>query len=86
MELFGTLDAPTDAARKILASSSGVAKHTASSLLGDDDGDQQPAKRAKTRLTDEERARYQKMVREAKSLREIERLERMLAEGKVPMG
>ena len=80
-ELFGeSFTAQTDTAKKILAST----KTGRPLPTGDDDEDGAPAKRRKLRLTDEERAGLEKMVREAKSLREIERLERALAEGRMP--
>jgi U2 small nuclear ribonucleoprotein A' len=37
-------------------------------------------------LTDRERKRVEKMIREAKSLQEITRLERELNEGRIPRG
>jgi U2 small nuclear ribonucleoprotein A' len=38
------------------------------------------------KLTDKERKRIEKMIREAKSLAEITRLERELNEGRIPGG
>lgn len=38
------------------------------------------------KLTDTERKRVEKMIREAKSLQEITRLERELNEGRIPGG
>ncbi|KAF2148996.1 small nuclear ribonucleoprotein U2, A [Myriangium duriaei CBS 260.36] len=78
-ELFGTLVAPTDTARKILQQTTGRPLPVA-----DGDGGEPPAKRMKVRMTDEERKRVEQMVRDATSLKEIERLERMIAEGRVP--
>ncbi|GAM90142.1 hypothetical protein ANO11243_081820 [Dothideomycetidae sp. 11243] len=82
-ELFGeSFSQPSDAATKVLAAS--AQKGRPLTTAADDEDEQRPAKRLKIRMTDEEKARVEKMVREATSLKEIERLERMLAEGRVP--
>lgn len=44
------------------------------------------AKVQRTKLTDEERRRVEEMVRNARSLGEIARLEKELSEGRVPGG
>lgn len=43
-------------------------------------------KPVRVKLTDKERKRVEKMIREAKSLQEIARLERELNEGRIPKG
>ena len=43
-------------------------------------------KALRVKLTDEERKRVEKMIRDAKSLQEINQLEKMLNEGKIPGG
>lgn len=43
-------------------------------------------KALRVKLTEQERKRVQKMIREAKDLREITRLEKELREGRVPGG
>lgn len=53
-------------------------------LSGVNGGADAGSKRIKTKLTDEEKARYEKLVKNATSLKEIERLEKMLREGRVP--
>jgi len=40
----------------------------------------------RTRLTDSERKRVQEMIKNAKSLAEISRIEKDLAEGRIPAG
>lgn len=49
--------------------------------------DQAPTDKAvRVKLTDTERKRVEKMIREAKSLQEITRLEKELNEGRIPGG
>ena len=43
-------------------------------------------KAIRVKLTDKERKQVEKMIREAKSLQEITRLERELNEGRIPRG
>ena len=43
-------------------------------------------KAVRVKLSDRERKRVEKMIREAKSLQEITRLERELNEGRIPRG
>ncbi|KAF2226775.1 leucine-rich repeat-domain-containing protein [Elsinoe ampelina] len=78
-ELFGpSIKEPSEAAKAVLSVRKGrpLVVHGAN---GDAAG-----KRVKTKLTDEEKARYEKLVKNATSLKEIERLEKMLREGRVP--
>ncbi|KAF4555552.1 U2 small nuclear ribonucleoprotein A'-like protein [Elsinoe fawcettii] len=78
-ELFGpSRKEPTEAATTVLSVRAG--RPLVVSGANGDAG----AKRIKTKLTDEERARYEKLVKNATSLKEIERLEKMLREGRVP--
>lgn len=81
-ELFGKdFTTPTDAARKILA----IAPTSGRPLDADEAEDgAPPAKRTKMRMTDDERARVEEMIRSATSLADIERMERALAEGRMP--
>jgi U2 small nuclear ribonucleoprotein A' len=46
----------------------------------------QGEKAIRVKLTDKERKRVEKLIREAKSLQEITRLEKELNEGKIPSG
>ncbi|KAL4802386.1 leucine-rich repeat-domain-containing protein [Aspergillus unguis] len=81
-ELFGTSAEPSALASKIL----GVKSHTFDVPSGGD-ADRAPAEKGlRVKLTDAERKRIEKMIREAKSLQEITRLERELNEGRIPGG
>ncbi|KAL2862312.1 U2 snRNP complex subunit LEA1 [Aspergillus lucknowensis] len=81
-ELFGTAEEPSALASKIL----GVKSRTFDVPSGGA-ADRAPAdKTLRVKLTDAERKRIEKMIREAKSLAEITRLERELNEGRIPGG
>ncbi|KAL4872543.1 hypothetical protein BDV12DRAFT_210492 [Aspergillus spectabilis] len=81
-ELFGTPEEPSALASKIL----GVKSRTFDVPSGDAT-DRAPAEKSlRVKLTDKERKRIEKMIREAKSLAEITRLERELNEGRIPGG
>ncbi|KAL4919857.1 leucine-rich repeat-domain-containing protein [Aspergillus aurantiobrunneus] len=81
-ELFGTAKEPSALASKIL----GVKSRTFDIPTGGA-ADRAPAEKSlRVKLTDTERKRIEKMIREAKSLQEITRLERELNEGKIPGG
>ncbi|PNS18744.1 U2 small nuclear ribonucleoprotein A' [Sphaceloma murrayae] len=80
-ELFGpSPKEPSEAARAIFSVRAGKPLMLPGANGSGDAG----AKKIKTKLTEEERARYQKLVRNATSLKEIERLEKLLSEGRVP--
>ncbi|OJI96205.1 hypothetical protein ASPVEDRAFT_35570 [Aspergillus versicolor CBS 583.65] len=80
-ELFGTAKEPSALASKIL----GVKSRTFDVPTGG--ADRAPAEKGiRVKLTDAERKRIEKMIREAKSLQEITRLERELNEGRIPGG
>ncbi|KAL3439138.1 leucine-rich repeat-domain-containing protein [Aspergillus tetrazonus] len=81
-ELFGTATEPTALASKIL----GVKSRTFDIPSGGAADQPPPEKRLRVKLTDSERKRIEKMIREAKSLQEITRLERELNEGRIPGG
>ncbi|KAF3483086.1 U2 small nuclear ribonucleoprotein A [Arthroderma uncinatum] len=88
-ELFGaSTKQPTALASKILGIKSrafdisAAADTTASSSTGGT-GSEKPLR---VKLTPEERKRVEKMIREAKSLQEITRLEKELNEGRIPRG
>jgi len=80
-ELFGTEDEPTALASKIMAVKSRTFD-VASTHSGAAQGD----KSMRVRLTEAERKRVERMIREAKSLQEITRLEKDLNEGRIPAG
>ncbi|KKY13709.1 putative small nuclear ribonucleoprotein a [Phaeomoniella chlamydospora] len=82
-ELFGTAEEPSALASKIL----GVKSRTFDlSTGGAVNGRASGEKALRVKLTDEERKRVEKMIREAKSLQEIAQLEKELNEGRVPGG
>ncbi|KAK2766804.1 U2 snRNP complex subunit [Arachnomyces sp. PD_36] len=92
-ELFGTHDAPSALASKIMGiksrtfdvpSAGGTTSTT--TTAGGAGGAGAGEKAIRVKLTDKERKRVEKLIREAKSLAEITRLERELNEGKVPGG
>ena len=79
-ELFGTAEQPTDLARSILAvRSSKPLNYNAPAVNG-------TSKTARLKLTEKEQKRYEALVRNAKSLKAIERLEKAWNEGRLPAG
>ncbi|KAI5305211.1 hypothetical protein KEM56_004999 [Ascosphaera pollenicola] len=82
-ELFGTIEEPTDLAKNTLGVKSRVFDPSAIES-GRGAG---PAERAiRVKLTPKERKRAEKLIREAKDLQTIARLEKELNEGRVPGG
>ncbi|PWY75416.1 L domain-like protein [Aspergillus heteromorphus CBS 117.55] len=80
-ELFGTAAAPSALASKIM----GIKSHTFDVPAGATD--RAPTDKAvRVKLTEKERKRVEKLIREAKSLQEITKLERELNEGRIPGG
>lgn len=81
-ELFGTAEEPSALASKII----GIKSRTFDVPSGGPT-DRAPADKAvRVKLTDQERKRVEKLIREAKSLQEISRLEKELNEGRIPGG
>ncbi|KAE8146528.1 leucine-rich repeat-domain-containing protein [Aspergillus avenaceus] len=81
-ELFGTVDEPSALASKII----GIKSRTFDIPSGGP-ADRTPADKAvRVKLTENERKRVEKMIREARSLQEITRLEKELNEGRIPGG
>ena len=80
-ELFGTHDEPSELAAKIR----GVQSKAIDVSSG---GAKAPAagKAMRTQLTDSEKKRVQDMIKNARSLAEISRIEKDLAEGRIPQG
>lgn len=79
-DLFGTAEEPTALASKIMGTKSRTFDIPTTSGRA-------PGERAvRVKLTDAERKRVEKMIRDAKSLQEINQLEKMLNEGKIPGG
>jgi U2 small nuclear ribonucleoprotein A' len=83
-KLFGTSEKPTDLAREILRvrSAGGVDVE----MDGEDDAGANGAVVGRVKLKPEERKKVEALIRSAKSLAEIERLEELLARGRVPPG
>jgi U2 small nuclear ribonucleoprotein A' len=81
-ELFGTAEEPSALASKIM----GIKSRTFDILSTTANGRSQEDKSMRLKLTDKERKRVEKMIREAKSLQEIARLEKELNEGRIPGG
>ncbi|KAF9894703.1 U2 small nuclear ribonucleoprotein A' [Aspergillus nanangensis] len=81
VELFGTAEEPSALASKIM----GIKSRTFDVPSGG--ADRAPADKAvRVKLTDKERKRVEKLIREARSLQEITRLEKELNEGRIPGG
>jgi U2 small nuclear ribonucleoprotein A' len=83
--LFGTRDELSALASKIMGIKSrtfDVPAIEATSGLGRAPGE----KAIRVKLTEKERRRVEKMIREAKNLQEIARLEKELNEGRIPGG
>ena len=82
-ELFGSVSEPTELAAKIKGVKSRTFDVSAAGANGKGAG---PQKGVHTRLTDSEKKRVEQMIQNAKSFQEIERIEKDLAEGKIPAG
>ncbi|KAJ5587216.1 uncharacterized protein N7459_002981 [Penicillium hispanicum] len=81
-EYFGTAEEPSALASKIMGIKSRVFDASGAAAA-----DRAPTDKAiRVKLTDSERKRVEKMIREAKSLAEITRLEKELNEGRIPGG
>ena len=82
-ELFGTFDAPTELAQSIIAvrsrnpmafGSTGPSVNGASS------------KSSRMKLTEREKRKLEAMVKKAKTVSEVQKLEKAIAEGRIPPG
>ena len=80
-ELFGTFSEPTALASKILGT-----KSRAFDVPSTANGQTLPAKSLRVKLTESEKKRVQQMIRNAKTMQEIARIERELNEGRIPAG
>ena len=79
-ELFGTHDAPTELAQGILSASANKSmSYTAPTANG-------TAKQPRVKLNDKEKARIEALIKNAKSLSEVARLEKEISEGRIPAG
>lgn len=80
-ELFGTFEEPTELAQTIMAvrSNATLSFNTASMANGSGKG-------AALKLTEKEKERFEKLIRNAKTMAEIQRLEKAQSEGRLPPG
>lgn len=87
-ELFGTAEEPSELAAKIggVKSKTFEAGATTNGKVGGGSGEGGGGKSFRAVLTDSERKRVQQMLQNAKSMAEIDRIEKDLAEGRVPKG
>ncbi|KAJ9669605.1 U2 snRNP complex subunit [Coniosporium apollinis] len=82
-QLFGTRSAPTELAQKIMS----VRSRTTTSTTAGANGAPGTEKAAgRVRMTEKEKKRLEELIRNAKSLAEISRLEKELSEGRIPAG
>lgn len=80
-ELFGTQEEPTELAAKIRGVKSKTFDASSGAAKGPGAG-----KAMRTQLTDSEKKRVQDMIKNARSLAEIAKIEKDLAEGRIPQG
>lgn len=79
-EIFGTHEAPTEAAQNILAASANKSlSYTAPLANG-------TAKQPRVKLSDKEKARFEALLRNTHSLTEVAKIEKEFAEGRLPPG
>ncbi|KAL8861660.1 MAG: hypothetical protein Q9178_001861 [Gyalolechia marmorata] len=84
-ELFGTVKEPSALASKIM----GIKSRTfdiPGALASTPNGVQASSKDYRVKLTEKEKKRVEALIRNAKSLQEITRLEKEINEGKIPSG
>lgn len=81
-ELFGTRAEPTELAAKIR----GVKSNTFDVSGGSTTANTGRGKAMRTQLTDNEKKKVQSMIKNARSLAEIAKIEKDLAEGRIPQG
>ncbi|KAL2133315.1 hypothetical protein VTI74DRAFT_2545 [Chaetomium olivicolor] len=81
-ELFGSAEAPTELASRIM----GIKSKTFDVGAANGSAAGQASKLSRLKLTDKERKKLQEMIKKADSLEEIIRLEKALNEGRLPPG
>lgn len=81
-ELFGTQAEPTELASKIRGVRSNTFDVPGESTTSKAGGN----KAMRTQLTDTEKRRVQELIKNARSLAEIAKIEKDLAEGRIPQG
>ncbi|KAK1071867.1 U2 snRNP complex subunit [Friedmanniomyces endolithicus] len=80
-ELFGTFDEPTELAQSIIAVRSNKPLSYAGAPTVNGAGGGQ-----KLKITEKEKKRFETLVRKAKTLGEVQKLEKAFAEGRLPAG
>ena len=78
-ELFGTFDAPTELAQSIIAVRAGKAQSYSAAPTTNGAGGKQRMK-----ITEAEKKKFEALVRKAKTLAEVQKLEKMFSEGRLP--
>lgn len=81
-ELFGTIQEPTALASQIM----GLKSNTFDVPVNGTAAGSGTGKNVRVKLTEKERKKVEQMIRNAKSLQEIIRLEKELNEGRIPVG
>lgn len=85
-ELFGvTTSEPTELAKSIMAAVRSTNKASSAFTSGGASATNGTSNK-KVKLTEDEKARYKKLVEKAKTLAEVQRLEKLYNEGKLPPG
>lgn len=81
VDLFGTFESPTDLATSIMALRSGnlAGASNVQAING-------VGKASKLKITENEKKRFEALVKKAKTLSEVQRLEKAFAEGRLPAG
>jgi U2 small nuclear ribonucleoprotein A' len=87
-ELFGTQEEPTELASKLKGAKTRSFDVGSGGAAGGVNGKDETGARSgvRTQLTDSEKKRVQEMIKNAKSLGDITRIEKDLAEGRIPAG
>jgi len=80
-ELFGTVDAPTELAWSIMA-----ARSDKGAIFGAAPSANGTGSNKRMKVTEEEKKRFQLLIQKAKTLAEVQRLEKAFNEGRLPAG
>lgn len=78
--MFGTPEAPTDLATSILRARSGTSAFAAAQINANGE------KAKNFKATEEEKKRFQVLVQKATTLAEVQKLEKLYNEGRLPSG
>jgi U2 small nuclear ribonucleoprotein A' len=80
-DLFGSFDAPTELAQSIIAVRSNKASAFSGTITSNGDG-----KSSNVKITEEEKKRFQQLIQKARTLAEVQKLEKAYHEGRLPAG